>query len=192
MGFDQWKRVKSQIAFHERYIRVLKDELESPRGERTDYVYLEDEIPGTVCVVAITEDGRIPLVQQYRYPVQSLMYNLPGGVIDPGETPEAAAKRELQEETGYTAKEWIYAGMYHPMPSHHTREAHLFVAKQLTKGEQHLDPYENIHVELFTFQELSGKIINNELTDMELIFGLLLAKQKGLTNEELNEWEQTV
>ncbi|HJV45990.1 MAG TPA: NUDIX hydrolase [Bacillota bacterium] len=180
MGFDRWKRVNSQIVFHERYIRVRKDDLESPLGEQTDYVYLEDEIPGTVSIVAHLEDGRFLLVYQYRYPVQSKQYNLPGGVIDPGETIQEAARRELQEETGYTAGEWIYAGMYHPMPSHHTRRAHLFVAKDLTRGEQHLDPFEDIHVELFTFQELTDKIINNEITDMELIFGLLLCKQKGL------------
>jgi ADP-ribose pyrophosphatase len=180
MGFDQWRLKTSRIVFHERYIRVRKDDLESAHGERTDYVYLEDEIPGTVCVVAVTQEGKIPLVRQYRYPVQCHQYNLPGGVVDAGETPLEAAARELAEETGFEAKDWLEVGNYHPMPSHHTRRAHLFVAKNLSPGEQRLDPFEDIQVEFFTYEEICQKIVNNEWTDMELGFGIFLAKQKGL------------
>ncbi|MEW9671173.1 NUDIX hydrolase [Ammoniphilus sp. 3BR4] len=179
MGFDQWRRIDSQIPFHERYIRVRKDLLQSPEGKETDYVYLEDEIPGTVVVVVITEDQRIGLVRQYRYPIQAYQYNLPGGAIDPGETPEQAARRELREETGITAEEWIAAGTYHPMSSHHTRKAYLFVARGLSFGEQSLDPDEDLQVELVSVEDVVNRILANEFTDIELVYGILFTRAKG-------------
>lgn len=179
MGFDQWKLIQSTIPFHERYIRVRKDVLQSPEGEQTEYVFLEDEIPGTVLILAISDDQQIPLVKQYRYPIKAQQYNLPGGAIDPGETPVQAARRELKEETGLIANDWISAGTYHPMASHHTRKAHLFIAKGLTMTDQELDPYEDIQVEWKSAEELIQNIITNQYTDLELNYAILYAKAKG-------------
>lgn len=179
MGFDQWKLTQSTIPFHERYIRVRKDHLSSPKGDHTEYVYLEDETPGTVIILAISDDQQIPIVKQYRYPIKTHQYNLPGGVIDPGETPEQAARRELREETGIIANEWISAGIYHPMASHHTRKAHLFIAKGLTISKQELDPYEDIQVEWKPAEEVIQNIISNQYTDLELGYAILYAKAKG-------------
>ncbi|WP_164985228.1 NUDIX domain-containing protein [Ammoniphilus sp. CFH 90114] len=179
MGFDQWRRLKSHIPFHERYIRVRKDILMSPEGVETDYVFLEDEIPGTVVVLAITDEQKIALVRQYRYPIQCHQYNLPGGAIDAGEEPEEAARRELREETGIIAEEWTALGMYHPMASHHTRKAYLFIAKGLTFGEQYLDPFEDIRVEFLPIKQVVEWIHNLQLTDIELGYAVLLARSKG-------------
>lgn len=179
MGFDHWRLISSNIPFNERYIRVRKDILRSPEGRETDYVYLEDEIPGTVVVVAITEDQKIALVKQYRYPIQCHQYNLPGGVMDPGETPEEAARRELREETGIQAEDWTAAGSYHPMSSHHTRKAHLFIARNLSYGERELDPFEDMEVKFISAPQLIEQILEHHYTDLELGYAILYAQAKG-------------
>lgn len=184
MGFNEWKRTNSQITFQERFIRVRKDDLVSPNGESTDYVYLEDTTLGTVIILAISEDLQIALVKQYRYPIASFQYNLPGGVIDEGESPLQAAQRELREETGIIASEWIEAGSYHPMSSHHTRTAYFFIARGLKMTHKELDPYEDIEVEWVKADEAVHKILRHDFNDLELGYAILYAKTKGYLNEK--------
>ncbi|MGN0203710.1 MAG: NUDIX hydrolase [Coprococcus sp.] len=126
------------------------------------YDYLE--MKEGVCILPFHE-GNILLLREYRYPIRSWQWELPGGLIDPGETPAAAAGRELQEETGYHAKNWMDLGAFYPSFGSTNEKIHLFAAFCSFCSETELDPAEllNLHevpVEEFTKLIASGKFMH--------------------------------
>lgn len=132
--------------------------------------------PGGVCVVPLLDNKRIVLIKQYRMPVGELLLEIPAGKIDPGETDNlATGKRELQEETGYTAKTWIDLGYILPCPGYSTERLYMFVAKDLVPGSQNLDHGEVIENHIITIDEALAKIKSGELRDAKTICGIYLA-----------------
>lgn len=123
------------------------------------------EFPDWINVIAITKDGKFVMEDQYRHALGETHYELVAGVIDPGETPLDAAKRELSEETGYGGGEWQLFMTCSPNPTNHTNLSYTFLATGVEKlGEQHQETTEDIHVDIFTEQEVkellqSGMII---------------------------------
>ena len=102
------KTIESKKVFEGKIIDVRVETVEFPDG-RTAYRELVDH-PGGVGIIAVTPEGKIPLVKQYRKPFEKTMYEIPAGKLDKGEEPLKCGKRELQEETGYTAREFISLG----------------------------------------------------------------------------------
>jgi ADP-ribose pyrophosphatase len=132
--------------------------------------------PGGVCVVPILDDKKIVLIKQFRMPVNDLLLEIPAGKIDAGETDNLlTAKRELQEETGYTAKTWIDLGYTLPCPGYSTEKLYIYLAKDLVPGVQNLDHGEVIENYIISIDEALQKIKSGEIKDSKTIVGIYLA-----------------
>lgn len=131
--------------------------------------------PGASAVVAIDEDNRIIMEKQFRYALNDYLLEIPAGKLDAGEDPLVCAKRELEEETGIVASEWISLGTIATSPGFCNEVIHLYVAKGLSKGEIHWDEDEYVEVERYTFDELLQRIKEEKIKDSKSLSTLLLA-----------------
>ncbi|MGH7792436.1 MAG: NUDIX hydrolase [Thermodesulfobacteriota bacterium] len=131
----KWDLIKSEKLHTCRVFSTRRDVSVSPvTGKEHDFYVIE--APDWINVVAITPDDRIVLIKQYRHGIQSLTLEIPGGMVDPGESPLEAAKRELLEETGYASDEWVFIGMVHPNPAIQNNSCHMFIAKDVRKVQE--------------------------------------------------------
>ena len=149
MSLKPWKVLES------RYLRknVRLDKCEIPNGMILEPLVLE--YGDWVTVLALTEDGQVPLVRQYRHGVQSVIWELPGGMMDAGETPLVSARRELLEETGYTGDQFIQVGQAYPNPGNHNNTNFSVLALDVKKvSEQDLDDTEDIEISLIPLDEV--------------------------------------
>lgn len=135
---------------------------------------------GAVIIIAIKEDGKIIMEKQFRKPFDAVLYELPAGKIDPGEDPEAAALRELKEETGYKAGSIEHLMTYYPTCGYSTEILYIYVCRELEKGETDLDPGESVDVIEFSAEELVDMVMKNEIKDSKAIIGVLYARQAGI------------
>ena len=131
--------------------------------------------PGASAVVAIDENNRIIMEKQFRYALNDYLLEIPAGKLDKGEDPLVCAKRELEEETGIIASEWISLGTIATSPGFCNEVIHLYVAKGLSKGEIHWDEDEYVEVERYTFDELLQRIKEEKIKDSKSLSALLLA-----------------
>ena len=130
--------------------------------------------PGSAVMMAVDEQDRILLVKQFRLPAEADLWELPAGRLDPGETPIEAAKRELHEETGYSAKTWTELVSYWPSPGYVAERMNLFLAEDLTAGEQHLMGDERIQFKWFNKDEVGEWIRNGQIVDGKTIIGYFI------------------
>ena len=131
--------------------------------------------PGASAIVAIDEDNRIIMEKQFRYALNDYLLEIPAGKLDAGEDPLVCAKRELEEETGIIASEWISLGTIATSPGFCNEVIHLYVAKGLSKGKIHWDEDEYVEVERYTFDELLQRISEEKIKDSKTLSALLLA-----------------
>jgi len=111
-------------------------------------------------------DNRLVFIWNYRHPIQGWELELPAGLVDNGENPESGAKRELREETGYSAKSWKSLGWLYTLPGISSQRAHVFLADQLKKGAVNREPYEYMTIKILDAKEAyrllrAGKIIHS-------------------------------
>jgi len=131
-------------------------------GKELDRLVLEST--DWVNVVALTEEGRIVVVRQYRFGTEVVTTEVPGGLIDPGESHEESAKRELLEETGYASDHWSYLGNVDPNPAVQTNRMHHWLAKGCRLvAEQELDPGEDIEVATLSEEEMRAAVASGEI-----------------------------
>lgn len=133
------------------FLHVVRDTVRLPDGGSATREFILH--PGAVAVVPFTDDGRIVLERQYRYPVQSVIVEIPAGKLDAGEAPLPCAQRELREETGYVAREWAYAFSMHPTVAYADESIHVFFARGLQLREARLDAGEFLEVITATPQQ---------------------------------------
>lgn len=148
-----WRRERSETGPDLLIARARFDWLENPRtGQVLRRVVLDTS--DWVNVVALTPERRLVVVRQYRFGTAAITTEIPGGVIDRGEAPEAAARRELLEETGYTAERWTALGAVEPNPAYQTNLCHHYLAEGARRtADQDLDPGEDIVVDTLTLAE---------------------------------------
>ncbi|NUQ38638.1 MAG: NUDIX hydrolase [Caldilineales bacterium] len=124
-----WRRLHGHTAFANRWIQVDVDTLALPDGRVYDYTVIRRQQHGAA-VLAFNDQGQVLLEREYRYPVDEVIWQMPGGLIDPGETPLQAAQRELAEETGHVAPTWRHLGTFWDNPAFEDMLVHIFVAEQ--------------------------------------------------------------
>jgi len=170
-----WRVRKSRLVFDNRWAKVRQDECELPNGEVVpDYYYWEGG--DFAQVFALTPDNEVVLTRQYKHGVKEIVTELPAGLIDSQETPIAAAKRELEEETGYRATEWVPLGQLNVSSAKATTRANAFFAKNAKKTtEPTLDSTEEIEVLLVAIDELLDLISRGTVKDAGSVATTLLA-----------------
>lgn len=159
----KWKVLESEYLFNEPWLTVRRDKCEMPGGHIMPAFYV-NEYPEWVNVFALTEDGKVIMVKQYRHGVGEESIELPGGVAERGEELEAACKRELLEETGYACEDWEYLGRISANPSTTNNYMHMYLARNGKKvAAQSLDDEEQLEVLELTVNEVKDLVFQNKI-----------------------------
>ena len=132
--------------------------------------------PGAVAVIALTDDGKIVLVHQYRTPLEQVTVEIPAGKMEPGEDPATAAARELMEETGYLAERMAYLGPIAPAPGYSDELLHLYMAMGLSFVGASPDDDEFINVDLVDLNEMVDQVLDGKVIDAKTVVGILLCE----------------
>jgi 8-oxo-dGTP pyrophosphatase MutT (NUDIX family) len=143
----RWRRLRSEPVGDFRIFTIRRDRIVSPRTEQELDFYVLDGADW-VNVIPVTEEGNLVLVRQYRHGTEATTVEIPGGAMDPGdESPLAAARRELLEETGHAAAEWSDLGWVHPNPAIQSNRCWTFLARGARRvAAPRLDPGEDIEI----------------------------------------------
>lgn len=162
----------NQEVFSGKLLKVQMDNVTLPSGSDATREYIRH--PGAVAIVPILDDGRIVLVKQCRYPLGTVMWEIPAGKLDhgPEENILECAKRELSEETGYTAAKWQELIAIATTPGFSDEIIYLFKAEGLTSGEIHPDEDEFVSAQAFSLEEIKNMLKNGELYDSKTICAL--------------------
>lgn len=160
----RWTTLKSEVIIDRPpWLHVRHDEVRLPDG-RVNPAFYVIEYPDWVNVIAITEDGKFVMELQYRYGIDRVCHEICAGVMEPGETPEEAARRELEEETGYTGGEWMPLMSISGNASTTNNLTHCFLARGVRKeGRRHLDSTEDLDVVLMDEEEVYALLVNDEV-----------------------------
>jgi ADP-ribose pyrophosphatase len=155
---------------------VRRDRVRLPDGSEALREYVKH--PGAVVIVPVLDDGKLILEHQFRYPLGRVVLEFPAGKIDPGESPEATAKRELFEETGFTAGEWRHLGLIHPCVGYSDEHIEIFLARKLEQhGGQNLDQGEFIDLLKLSPEETMAAVRDGKITDAKTIAALFWAEK---------------
>ena len=179
-------KVSSEEILKGNFLHALRDTVNLPDGSQTTREYIIH--PGAVMIIAQLDDGRLVLERQYRYPMQAVMIEFPAGKLDLGEASLACAQRELQEETGYTARQWAKAGVLHPVISYSTEFIDIWFARELKLNERQLDKGEFLDVFTASPVELIEWCGGGQITDAKTLIGALWL-QNVLSNAWSLNWQ---
>ena len=163
--------VSGERVFDGKLLKVHRDVVRLPDGSEGAREYIRH--PGAVAIVALFDDGRVLLERQYRYPQRREFIEIPAGKLEPNEPHLDTAKRELVEETGYSAAEWRHLGVVHTAIAYTDEAIDLFLAKELTKGTARLDAGEFLEILTVPFAEAIAMVRDGRITDVKTVAALL-------------------
>lgn len=172
--FSEEKQLSREMKFDGRVVKLYVDQVELDNGTRTFREVIEH--PGGVCVLPIDENGDVYMVKQFRYPFMKALYELPAGKLEFGENHRECGIRELKEETGATADSFEYLGCIYPTVAYDTEIIHMYLARGLHFGEQHLDEGEFLDVIKLPFEKVVEMALNGELPDAKTQAAVLKTK----------------
>jgi ADP-ribose pyrophosphatase len=170
-------KVNAVVPIHEgRVFTLQKENITLPNGVTLNIDIIRH--PGASAIVPISDAGEVILIRQYRHAVGVFIWEIPAGTLNKGETPLACARRELVEETGFSAQVFAELGQIVPVPGYSDERIHLFLAKGLGLAKQNLDSDELLDVHHVPLNEAIEMIKRGEIVDGKTIAGLLLAEMK--------------
>ena len=167
------KKLSSELVYSGCLLKVRKDKVELPNGNISYREWIKH--PGASAIIPFLPTGEIIMVKQYRYPVQKVVLEIPAGKLDAsGEDPLECAKRELKEETGYTADHYEKLTTIATTVGFSDEYIHIFSAEGLTAGEQCPDSDEFLNVVKLPLADAVAKVKSGEITDAKSVTAILL------------------
>lgn len=164
-----------QGIYNGRVVNFHVDDITLCNGEKATRECVDH--PGGVGIIALTDDEYVYMVRQFRYPYKESIYEIPAGKREKGEDPLETGKRELQEECGVVAENYIDLGRIYPSPGYTNEEIYLYAATGLTEVEQNLDEDEFLQVTKMKLTTLITKIMSGEITDAKTIAAAFKLKE---------------
>jgi len=171
--------ISSKTVFRGSVFSVVSDWVQEPDNVKARRDIIRH--PGSIVVIAVDDSGKEPhvlLERQYRYAANQTMWELPAGRIDEGETALAAAKRELLEETGYSASKWRPALKFYASPGFLDETMNVFLAQGLKKGQAQPEDDERIAVRFVSLQQAVRMVMSGKIADAKTIAGVLWLERK--------------
>ncbi|MEN3277149.1 MAG: ADP-ribose pyrophosphatase [Massilia sp.] len=162
-------RLDGETVYDGKFLKVSRDRIQLPDGTISYREYMRH--PGAVVILPLLDDGRVLLERQFRYPNDRVFVEFPAGKIDPGEEHLACAKRELEEETGYTASDWTFVCTIHNAIAYSDEHLEIFLARGLVAGTPKLDAGEFLETFTVTVPELMEMVKSGQITDVKTIIG---------------------
>lgn len=172
------KTIESETIFEGKVVKLQVDRVKLPNGKVSKRELIKH--PGAVAVIPVTDEGKMVFVEQYRKPLERSLVEIPAGKLEAGESPEATAHRELEEETGYLADELTYITSFYTSPGFADELIHLYLATGLKKSAQPKEADEDEFVEILecTLQEAQKLMEEKKIYDAKTAYAVLyLASQ---------------
>jgi ADP-ribose pyrophosphatase len=175
---EAWKRLRSERLLETPYFALRSDRLRLPGGAVKDPYYVVER-PDAAIIFPLTGEGEVVLVRQYRPPLERMELGLPAGLVEEGEKPEAAARRELLEETGYSGDQWEPLGSLASSPSLKDNWAYLFLARGVEESAPPApDEHELVEVVRAPVGDLPGLIRSGEIVSSSGVAAIMLALER--------------
>ncbi len=166
--------VQSRTTIHHgRVFRLDREDLALSNGASVALDVIRH--PGAAAIVAFSDPGTVVMIRQYRHAVGGVIWEVPAGTLTTGEAPLACARRELAEETGFSAADWAPLGVITPLPAYSDERIHLFTARGLIPARQHLDSDELLHVHRLPLAKALAMIEDGTIQDAKTICALFMA-----------------
>jgi ADP-ribose pyrophosphatase len=165
------KQINSALMYEGNFIQVRKDSVRLPDGSTSTREYITH--PGAVAILALLDNGNLVMERQYRYPPKREFIELPAGKIDHGEDTLITAQRELLEETGYVAREWLHLTSAWPCIGYADERMEYYLARGLTQQGRQLDEGEFLEVFELSLADALDGIRSGKINDSKTIVGLL-------------------
>ena len=162
-----------EILHQGRVYRLVQENVTLETGVTTDIEFVEH--PGATAIVALQDNGEVILIKQYRHSLRQNIWEIPAGTLNPDESILECARRELAEETGYSAEQWQKLAEMTPVPGYSDERIHVYLARRLKPVKQNLDEDEIIKVHPFTFAKAFEMIENGDIQDSKSISALFIA-----------------
>ena len=170
-----WERLGGESLLETPYFNLRSDRLRLPDGSVKDPYYVLER-PDAAIIFPVTPEGEVVLVRQYRPPLERLELGLPAGLVEPGEEPEVAARRELSEETGYSGGEWEPLGSVASSPSLKDNWAYLYLARGVREtAPPDPDEHETIEVVRVPLEEIRDLVGAGEIVSSSGVAAAMLA-----------------